>query len=129
MVSLFLASGASAQDLTAADLTLAGMQLGRNTLQDVLTRFGLAPLRNGDVDELCYRSESPLQAAWVLFGSGHEGDGSRQGSGRGCGSRNKAAASPRTKSGCTRRANRASRRARICRSVRIWPPASAQAAP
>ena len=50
------------------------MRLGTNTLQDVLTQFGIAPLRNGDVDELCYRSESPLEAYWVLFGAGPEGD-------------------------------------------------------
>jgi len=30
--------------------------------------------RNGDVDELCYRSESPLEPYWVIFGSGPEGD-------------------------------------------------------
>lgn len=53
---------------------LAGMQLGKDTLQDVLSRFGNSPLRNGDVDELCYRSESPLEPYWVLFGSGPEGD-------------------------------------------------------
>jgi hypothetical protein len=74
VLSLLLATRASAQDLTAADMTLAGMQLGKNTLQDVLTHFGIAPMRNGEVDEICYRSESPLQAAWVLFGSGDEGD-------------------------------------------------------
>ena len=74
LVSLFLATSASAQELTPADMTLGGMQLGKNTLQDVLTHFGIAPMRNGDVDELCYRSESPLLAAWVLFGSGDEGD-------------------------------------------------------
>jgi len=45
-----------------------------STLQDVLLRFGNSPLRNGDVDELCYRSESPLEPYWVLFGSGPEGD-------------------------------------------------------
>lgn len=71
---LVTGSAAHAQELTPADMTLAGMQLGKNTLQDVLTHFGIAPLRQGDVDELCYRSESPLQAAWVLFGSGDEGD-------------------------------------------------------
>jgi hypothetical protein len=71
---LLAADPARAQDLTAGDLTLAGMQLGRNTLQEVISRFGLSPLRNGDVDELCYRSESPLQAAWVLFGAGDAGN-------------------------------------------------------
>jgi len=50
------------------------MQIGRNTLQDVLATFGVAPLRNGEVDELCYRSESPLEAYWVLFGSGEAGN-------------------------------------------------------
>jgi hypothetical protein len=74
LVFLFAMHAARAQDLTAADLTLAGMQLGKNTLQDVLSHFGIAPLRSGHVDELCYRSESPLLAAWVLFGAGDEGD-------------------------------------------------------
>src|SRR3982751_610726 len=45
-----------------------------STLQEVLSRFGNSPLRNGDVDELCYRSESPLEPYWVIFGSGPEGD-------------------------------------------------------
>ena len=45
-----------------------------SSLQDVLVRFGNSPLRNGDVDELCYRSESPLEPYWVLFGAGPEGD-------------------------------------------------------
>ena len=69
-----LLSTAHAQDLSPADLTLAGLQLGRNTLQDAIARFGVAPLRNGDVDEVCYRSESPLQATWVLFGAGADGN-------------------------------------------------------
>ena len=73
-LALFAMHSARAQDLTAPDLTLAGMQLGKNTLQDVLSHFGIAPLRHGNVDELCYRSESPLLAAWVLFGAGDEGD-------------------------------------------------------
>ena len=72
--ALLAAPPARAQELTSADLTLAGMRLGRNTLQEVISRFGLSPLRNGDVDELCYRSESPLQAAWVLFGAGDAGN-------------------------------------------------------
>jgi hypothetical protein len=50
------------------------MELGKHTLQDVLSRFGIAPLVNGDVDELCYRSETPLEPYWVLFGSGPQGD-------------------------------------------------------
>ena len=58
----------------ADDASLAGMQVGRDTLAGVLSRFGNSPLRNGDVDELCYRSESPLEPYWVIFGSGPEGD-------------------------------------------------------
>ena len=58
----------------AGDASVAGMQVGRNTLADVLSQFGNSPLRNGDVDELCYRSESPLEPYWVIFGSGPEGD-------------------------------------------------------
>jgi hypothetical protein len=73
-IALLFAASAQAQQLTPADMTLAGMQIGKSTLQDVLSRFGVAPLRQGIVDELCYRSESPLQAVWVLFGSGDEGD-------------------------------------------------------
>ena len=69
-----IARAARADELTAADMTLAGMRLGQNTLQEVLSHFGLAPLRNALVDELCYRSESPLLATWVVFGSGDEGD-------------------------------------------------------
>ena len=53
---------------------MAGMQVGRNTLTNVLSQFGNSPLRNCDVDELCYRSESPLEPYWVIFGSGPEGD-------------------------------------------------------
>lgn len=73
-ILLLVTQPVRAQDLTAADLTLAGMQLGKNTLQDVISHFGIAPLRSGHVDEVCYRSESPLVAAWVLFGAGDEGD-------------------------------------------------------
>jgi hypothetical protein len=58
----------------ADEATLAGMQVGRDTLAGVLSRFGNSPLRNGDVDELCYRSESPLEPYWVIFGSGPQGD-------------------------------------------------------
>lgn len=58
----------------AGDASIAGMQVGRNTLQEVLSRFGNSPLRNGDVDELCYRSKSPLEPYWVIFGSGPEGE-------------------------------------------------------
>jgi hypothetical protein len=65
---------AQAQELTPADMTLMGMQLGKTTLQEILSRFGVAPLRHGDVDELCYRSESPLESTWVLFGAGERGD-------------------------------------------------------
>jgi hypothetical protein len=43
-------------------------------VQDVLSHSGIAPLRQGGVDELCYRSESPLLAYWVLFGAGDAGD-------------------------------------------------------
>jgi hypothetical protein len=71
---LCCAARAAAQDPTPADMALAGMQLGRTTLQDVLSHFGMAPLRQGEVDELCYRSESPLVSYWVLFGAGDEGD-------------------------------------------------------
>ena len=78
MIQLALAftllATAHAQDLSPADLTLAGLQLGRNTLQDAISRFGVAPLKNGEVDEVCYRSESPLQATWVLFGAGTDGN-------------------------------------------------------
>jgi hypothetical protein len=73
-VLLIAANTTRAQELSPADIVLAGMQLGKSTLQDVLTRFGIAPLRHGDVDELCYRSESPLVSYWVLFGAGDEGD-------------------------------------------------------
>ena len=73
-ILLLVTQPVRAQDLTVADLTLAGMQLGKNTLQDVISHFGIAPLRSGHVDEVCYRSESPLVASWVLFGAGDEGD-------------------------------------------------------
>lgn len=56
------------------DGPVAGIQVGQHKLQDVLSRFGNSPLHNGDVDELCYRSESPLEPYWVLFGSGAEGN-------------------------------------------------------
>ena len=69
LVLLFASTAA-----VAGDASLAGMQVGRNTLQEVLSQFGNSPLRNGDVDELCYRSESPLEPYWVIFGSGPEGD-------------------------------------------------------
>jgi len=58
----------------ADEASFAGMQVGRDTLAAVLSRFGNSPLRNGDVDEICYRSESPLEPYWVIFGSGSEGD-------------------------------------------------------
>jgi hypothetical protein len=71
---LLIATPLHAQELSPGDATLLGMQLGKSTVQDVLSRFGLAPLRQGDVDEICYRSESPLEATWVLFGAGERGD-------------------------------------------------------
>lgn len=72
---LLWAVTAQAQDLAPADLSLAGMHLGKTTLQEVLSHFGIAPLRHGsEVDELCYRSESPLVAYWILFGAGDAGD-------------------------------------------------------
>lgn len=71
LVPIFLLAGSVA---AAGDASFAGMQIGRNTLADVLSRFGNSPLRNGEVDELCYRSESPLEPYWVLFGSGPQGD-------------------------------------------------------
>lgn len=67
---LLLAAGVAHAD----EASLAGMHVGRDTLAGVLSRFGNSPLRNGDVDELCYRSESPLEPYWVIFGSGPEGD-------------------------------------------------------
>jgi hypothetical protein len=69
-----IATASHAQELSPGDATLLGMQLGKSKIQDVLSRFGLAPLRQGDVDEICYRSESPLEATWVLFGAGERGD-------------------------------------------------------
>jgi hypothetical protein len=69
-VALLLAAAVAHAD----GASLAGMQVGRTTLQEVLSQFGNSPLRNGDVDELCYRSESPLEPYWVIFGSGPEGD-------------------------------------------------------
>jgi hypothetical protein len=63
-----------AASLAQADgASIAGIRLGEHKLQDVLSRFGNSPLRNGDVDELCYRSESPLEPYWVIFGSGPQG--------------------------------------------------------
>lgn len=70
LAMLLLATGIAHAD----DGSLAGMQVGRDTLAQVLSRFGNSPLRNGDVDEICYRSESPLEPYWVIFGSGPEGD-------------------------------------------------------
>jgi hypothetical protein len=67
---LLFAGVAQAQDLEPADLSLADMHLGKSTLQEVLSHFGIAPLRHGaEVDELCYRSENPILAYWVLFGA------------------------------------------------------------
>ena len=72
---LLLTGAAQAQDLEPADLSLADMHLGKSTLQEVLSHFGIAPLRHGsEVDELCYRSENPILAYWVLFGAGDDGD-------------------------------------------------------
>ena len=62
--------------LSEADITLMGMRIGREKLQDVLSRLGLAALapRAEHADsELCYRSESPLDSTWVVFGSGAMG--------------------------------------------------------
>lgn len=53
-----------------------GMRLGRDTLSDVLSRIGLAPLtpRGAEApDELCYAAENPFEATWVVFGSGASG--------------------------------------------------------
>jgi hypothetical protein len=70
-LAMLLFAAAVAQ---ADGASLAGLQLGRHTLTDVLSRFGNSPLRNGEVDEVCYRSESPLEPYWVIFGSGAEGN-------------------------------------------------------
>ena len=64
----------SAQQLAPEDMTLLNMQLGKSTLQEVIGQLGVTPLRQGDADEVCYRSENPLQAIWVLFGADDAGD-------------------------------------------------------
>jgi len=68
---LAVAGAAAAQD---AELTVMGMRVGKDSLSDVLSRIGLAPLApGGAADELCYAAENPFDATWVVFGSGASG--------------------------------------------------------
>jgi len=68
---LLVACAAAAQE---AELTLMGMRVGKDSLSDVLSRIGLAPLApGGAADELCYAAENPFEATWVVFGSGASG--------------------------------------------------------
>jgi hypothetical protein len=68
---LLVAGTATAQE---AELAVMGMRVGKDSLSDVLTRIGLAPLApGGATDELCYAAENPFEATWVVFGSGASG--------------------------------------------------------
>jgi len=68
---LLVACAAAAQE---AELTLMGIRVGKDSLSDVLSRIGLAPLApGGAADELCYAAENPFEATWVVFGSGASG--------------------------------------------------------
>jgi hypothetical protein len=70
---LVFAGAAAAQE---AELTLMGMRVGKDSLSDVLSRIGLAPLAPGKAeapDELCYAAENPFESTWVVFGSGASG--------------------------------------------------------
>jgi hypothetical protein len=68
---LLVAGTATAQE---AELAVMGMRVGKDSLSDVLSRIGLAPLApGGAADELCYAAENPFEATWVVFGSGASG--------------------------------------------------------
>src|SRR5258706_1164654 len=68
---LLLVGTAAAQE---AELAVMGMRVGKDSLSDVLSRIGLAPLApGGAADELCYAAENPFEATWVVFGSGASG--------------------------------------------------------
>jgi hypothetical protein len=68
---LLIAGAATAQE---TELAVMGMRVGKDSLSDVLSRIGLAPLAPGGVaDELCYAAENPFEATWVVFGSGASG--------------------------------------------------------
>jgi len=75
-VLLTAAGAVGAQELKQADITLMGMQLGKDSLSDVLSRIGNTPLtpRGAEApDELCYAAENPFEQTWVVFGSGARG--------------------------------------------------------
>jgi len=65
--------------LSLADITLLDVRIGRDTLDDVQSRFGKAKLFReppGSVsadNELCYSSDVPSDETWVIFGSGPMG--------------------------------------------------------
>ena len=52
---------------------ILGFQLGRDKLQDVLSRLGNTPLAPPG-EALCYAAEKPLDSTWIVFGTGAAGN-------------------------------------------------------
>jgi hypothetical protein len=52
---------------------ILGLRLGRDRLQDVLSRLGLTPLAPPG-EELCYAAEVPFEQTWVVFGTSEAGN-------------------------------------------------------
>ncbi len=65
--------------LSPADITLLDIRIGRETLDDVRSRFGTTksfrepPNSVSAAEELCYSSNNPADETHVLFGSGPMG--------------------------------------------------------
>jgi hypothetical protein len=65
--------------LSNADITLLGVRIGRETLDQVQSKFGAAesfrhpPEGAGSDLELCYTLKSAGMSVWVIFGSGPMG--------------------------------------------------------
>src|SRR5258708_20347883 len=73
-VATLLAALVASLGAQEAELAVMGMRVGKDSLSDVLSRIGLAPLApGGAADELCYAAENPFEATWVVFGSGASG--------------------------------------------------------
>ena len=63
---LALATAANAQEIL-------GLRLGKDRLQDALSKIGLTPLAPPG-EELCYAAEKPLDSTWVVLGTSAAGN-------------------------------------------------------
>lgn len=52
---------------------ILGLRLGKDRLQDALSKIGLTPLAPPG-EELCYAAERPLDSTWVVLGTSAAGN-------------------------------------------------------